>query len=1439
MNRVACCLILIVVSILNRNTAHAAVEPLRVLFLGDGGLHHPADRAAQLIPALAGRGIDITYTQDVGVLNAEFLARFDALILYGNIERIAPERVGGLIDYVEAGGGFVALHCASFCAQNSPEFAALVGARFQGHGTGTFETKIVAPDHPIMRGFQPFATWDETYIHEMHNETNRTVLQTRSEGEHAEPWTWVRTQGKGRVFYTAYGHDARTWMNPGFQALVERGIRWVANDGEVFDSLSGAHEGLPPFEYTEALLPNYIPSEKWGAQGEPITTMQQPLDPAASMAHLVVPPGFEPRLYAAEPEIAKPIAMNWDARGRIWIAETFDYPNNLQPAGQGHDRITICEDTDGDGAADSFKVFAEGLSIPTSLAFAFGGVIVHQAPHTLFLKDTDGDEVADLRKPILTGWKTDDTHAGPSNLGYGFDNWYYGMVGYAGFEGRVAGEDLRFRQGFYRFKLEPPAAGEHVPEVSKLEFLRSTNNNSWGVGLSEEGLIFGSTANGCPSVFLAIANRYYESVAGWAPGVLESISPSNRFFPITETIRQVDWHGGFTAAAGHAIYTARVYPELYWNRTAFVSDPTGHLTATFVLQPKGSGFAAYNSWNLVASDDEWTAPIAAEVGPDGHVWVIDWYNYIVQHNPTPRGFETGKGSAYITPLRDKRHGRIYRIEYQGDQTDTPEMALRISDAEGLVAALDHPNLGWRLHAQRLLIERGKRDVVERLTALISREHLDRTGLDAGAVHALCVLNGLGVIDEQPEIAFKAFSHPSAAVRRIALGMLPAGESAIEALVASDVLADDNAQVRLAALLALSEQPESELAADVIAASLRDESILADHWLADALTVAAASQAGGLLRSFDADDLPEGAKVILARVAEHYARRGEPGELPAILAWLSKHPELAEPVLAGFAAGTSDPLTSPLGKAAAPTLEALFPQLEPSGQSRLVRLAGLWGIPGLERYAERLAKSLLETTADEKVAEAARLEAARRVVALQPQSTELAEELLDLVTLRASPELRDGLIEAAANSNAPRAGALFVERLSSVTPAARESLLRALLSRPEWTRRLLDGIEDGSASLSGLGLEQRQSLANHPDENIAERATQLMEAGGGLPDADRQKIIEKLLPLVRAGGDVGKGKLVFTDQCAKCHQHQGEGSDIGPDLTGMASHRRDELLVHILDPSRSVEGNYRQYTVVTKDGLVISGLLSSETRTSLEIIDSEGKRHSLVRDDVLELVASTKSVMPVGFEKQMTPEELRDLLAFLTHKGRFVPLDLRKAATITSVRGMFYDKQGAGRIELASWSPRTIQGVPFRFVDPRKGRVANMILLHSENGAYPPRMPESVRLPVHTSAKAIHFLGGVAGWAFPLGEKGSSSMIVRLHYADGATEDHVWRNGIEIADYIRVIKVPKSKLAFEAHGRQMRFLSVIPERDAKIAEIELIKGADATAPLVMAVTVETD
>jgi uncharacterized protein len=1414
----------------------SATPPLRVLFLGDQGHHQPADRAAQIIPVLAGRGIDVKYTEKLDDLNPETLAKFDALLIYANTTRISPGQEKALLDYVEGGGGFVPLHCASYCFLNSPKYIALVGAQFQRHGTGEFDTKIVEPAHPIMHGIAPFRTWDETYVHTKHNTKDRHVLQVRAEGNGEEPWTWVRTQGKGRVFYTAYGHDARTWQNPGFQDLIERGIRWATGKGQVFDSRMKVTAGLPPFSYEESKLdiPNYLPSRQWGTQGEPIRKIQKPIPVEESIRHLVVPPGFEPKLFAAEPAIYKPLCMTWDHLGRLWIAESVDYPNVKSRSGPGRDRITTCEDTNGDGRADSFKVFAEGLNIPTSMLFANGGLVVLQAPDTLFLKDSDGDGRADVRKVLFTGWGISDTHAGPSNLRWGFDNWVWGIVGYSGFRGTVGGETHRFGQAFFRFK----------PDGSKLEVMRNTSNNSWGVGFSEDGLVFGSTANGCPSVYLPIPNRFYESVRGWSTRELSSIAASNKFYPVTDKVRQVDYHGGFTAGAGHALYTARAYPPQYWNQTAFVAEPTGHLVATFTLERKGSAVVDYYGWNLLASDDEWTSPIIAEVGPDGNVWVVDWYNYIVQHNPTPHGFKTGKGNAYETPLRDKTHGRIYRVVPR-DAKPSPALVLSPDDAKGLVNTLKNDNQFWRMHAQRLLIERAKTDVVPALVELASDRSMDAIGLNVGAMHALWTLNGLKAIDEPAPIraVTSALKHPSAGVRRNAVQVLPRNEHSAISILEAGLLNDPDAQVRLAALMSLAELPASDKVASALVVALLDGLAENDQWLADAATAVAARNDLSFLKSLSAHQPRKriGAEVlaISGRVAEHWARGGPTDKVSDLLAALAGgEPSVNETIIAGLARGWPKNRPATVDGAMEAVLARLTIELTPPARGQLVRLAGLWGNQALDRLGAEIAASLLAAARDEKLTDAQRIEAARQLVELRESDESAARNLLALIVPDTSTELGAGLVEAVAGSKSAQIGKALADLLPAVSPSVRSRVIRVLLGRADWSPALLATLEKDPALLSQLALDQKQALAAHPNREIAGRAKKLLAQGGGLPDPDRQKVIDRIAPLVKEGGDPARGKVVYQQQCSKCHKHGAEGGQVGPDLTGMAAIPRSELLIHILDPSRSVEGNFVQYAVATTDGRVIAGLLASETKNSVELVDAEAKRHVFQRADIDQMAASKKSLMPEGFEKQVKPAEINDLLAFLTQRGKYQPLDLTKSATVVSTRNMFFDTDSEiERLVFPDWSPKTVDGVPFVLVDPKGARVNNAVLLFGPQGDLPRRMPRSVEVPCHASARAIHFLSGVSGWGYPYGRRGTVSMIVRLHYADGSTENHPLENGVHFADYIRVVDVPGSKLAFKLGDKQIRYFSIAPKKKDQIDKIELIKGPDQSAPVVMAMTLE--
>ena len=1008
---------------------------------------------------------------------------------------------------------------------------------------------------------------------------------------------------------------------------------------------------VAPFEYNDVgpKIPNYLANQpKWGREGDLIRLMQEPIPAEESAKHLVVPEGFHVELFADESILGggKPLCMTWDDRGRLWVSLTYDYPHDLQPPGEGRDRIKVLEDTDGDHRADKAVDFADRLSIPTSIAFREGGAIVHNGTETLYLKDNDGDGRADERRVLFGEWSQRDTHGGPSNMQYGLDNWIWGMQGYNDSRLMVGGEEHRFRQGFLRFK----------PDGSDLEFIRSTNNNTWGLGISEEGIIFGSTANRNPSVFMPIPNRYYEAVRGWTPSlVLSSMADTHLFHAITDKVRQVDHHGGYTAGAGHALYTARAYPQEYWNRTAFVCEPTGHLVGTFVLIPDGSDFHSTNPFNILASDDEWTAPIMAEVGPDGNVWVIDWYNFIVQHNPTPVGFETGRGAAYLTDLRDKTYGRIYRVVAPGP-VGKARTTLAGASPQDLIEALRDPNLFWRRHAQRLLVERANADVAPALQELIADTTKDPIGLNVGAIHALWTLHGLGSLDGSDRVstasAVEALRHPSVGVRRNAVQVLPRSNDSVAAILASGVLADPDAQVRLWTILSLADQPPTPDAARALAKALREPKNAEDRWIPEAIACAGANNAEAFLLALGGPDEPSGrALEVTAIVAEHFARGGPVGSMGEVLAHLVEaDPATAEAAVRGFSRGW--PASAKLKDVdrVVPSLEALADRLGPEGVGRLFRLAEAIGTKALDGRLAEITRTLIGRASDESADAPARISAARALVSLKPDDLAIGETLLDQIRPRTPPDVAEGLLESLRASEASGLGASILDRLRGFTPSARSKALGVLLVRPPWTATLLDRIDQGGVLLTDLAPDVKQALAQYPSSGLRRRTEALLQRDGAMPSPDRQKVLEAMLPVAKQAGDTVAGEVVFKNQCAKCHVRDGQGSRIGPDLTGMSTHPKEELLTHILDPNRSVEGNFRLYTVATANGQVLSGLLASESRTAVELIDAEGRTQSILRDDIEELSASNRSLMPEGFEQQLKPKEMADLLQFLTKPG---------------------------------------------------------------------------------------------------------------------------------------------------------------------------------------------
>jgi putative heme-binding domain-containing protein len=799
---------------------------------------------------------------------------------------------------------------------------------------------------------------------------------------------------------------------------------------------------------------------------------------------------------------------------------------------------------------------------------------------------------------------------------------------------------------------------------------------------------------------------------------------------------------------------------------------------------------------------------------------------------------------------------------------------------------------WRLHAQRLLVERGQRDVVPELIAMIKENAVDAIGLNVGAIHAIGVLRGLGAFEENAlpaalDALYGALEHPSAGVRRNAILALPLNEASREKLLASSVLDDADAQVKLAAVLALSDLPPSRASAEVIATLLTDEAA-SDPWISDAISSAAAMHGVDFVKAL-AQRLPRGSSgerelprevaKVADIVGEHIARSGlDASQLAALLdALASADRRLAPTVLASLSRFWPDKRVVQLPPASERALESLLADAPMDTKSDLLRLAQLWKVGNTGELQRQHSASLRAHVENAELADDERIAAAEALVRIDLENGAAGRDILRMISPQTSLPLLTGLLRAVSGSRHEGFADELLDLHGTLLPQGQQAVVEVLLEQPDSTNALLDAIAAKKLDVAALSLEQMAALRAHPIQAVRTRADELMLQQGTGPDPDRQAALAELLTVAETAGNADRGKELFAKHCAVCHAHSGVGETIAPDLTGMFVHPKKHILENIIDPSRDVETNFRSYSIIS-NGKVYAGMYAGESRTTVTMVDSTGRRHVIQRGEIEEVYSSTKSLMPDGFEKVLSQSDLADVLEFLATRQRYVPLRLAGVATTSSAGSPFGrgfgrrgdnsdergDRNGAsgrgasgrrdrgerregregregrdrGLLALSDWKPTTVGGVPFSLVDPQQGAVKNILLFGGQSARFGRDLPANVRLPCGLPAKKFHLLSGVSLGGYPFHAEQSTTLVVRFHYEGGQTEDHELKNGVHFANYREREDVPASEFAFRMGDQQMRYLTLEPKRsDVLIADIEFIKGEDPTLPIVLAVTAE--
>ena len=968
-----------------------------------------------------------------------------------------------------------------------------------------------------------------------------------------------------------------------------------------------------------------------------------PHSPEAALAAFQLEAGFQIELFAAEPDIVDPVDMEIDENGRIYVVENPAYP--LAVDGK-LGRVKLLQDTDGDGRPDSATVFADGLTMPTGVMRWKKGILVTDAPDILYLEDSDGDDVADVRRVVLTGFAFSNPQHTVSSPTYGPDNWIY-VAGENPVETNIfpdefgdKGSDIRFPDRTDVSGL--PQRGRSVrfrPDSYQLEILSSTSQ--FGHAFDDWGRYFtiGSGGNGYHEV---IAARYLERNPDLLlPSTRQVLSSYTEVFPITERPehQMLTGTGRITSACGITFYRGGAFPASFGN-LAFLAEPEHNLVLSNVISPAGATFGARRlreGKEFLASTDAWFRPVNFYVGPDGALYVLDYYRRVIEHAEWTAREVYESEAAY----QGTEQGRIYRIvPDSGLPALAQDMRLGESTDEELVEHLENPNVWWRMTAQRLLVDRQSADAVQPLIQL-----LENSDSATARVHALWTLEGLGKLGDG--LVEKALDDPEPGVRenavRLAESRLSSSPSLAEALVK---LGDDpDARLRFQLLCTLGpvESSSARTAREKLLA--RD---IEDRWFQIA-ALSSASDGGPRMFKMAVSRLTDlhtdGRSDFFRQVSSVVGARQRNAEIQQVIQTVAKasRPEAAwwrAAALVGLTEGIERRGGEPVkGEAAKNLLLKLSEGDETSVRRASLSLLEITGLPAGTSATAALARAM--ATARNREAEPDRRADAVGLLALADPAAH--EPLLKSLVDPKEPEaLQAAAIRAIGKIPGDGIGTYLVEQWRAMTSSVRNEAADALLRDPGRTRMLVKAIENDQVQPWALQFGQRLGLLMNEDEQIRENSRKLLMQ----QPEEREKVIERYEEGLAVSGDPGRGREVFDNTCAKCHKFNGAGKEVGPDLGEVRNRPREVLLADILMPNQTISQGYEAYVVQTARAGTIEGVMGPQTSTTITLRQEEGKEHVIRREDIRNFYAANLSAMPGDLEEQVDVQQMSDLLEYI-------------------------------------------------------------------------------------------------------------------------------------------------------------------------------------------------
>jgi putative membrane-bound dehydrogenase-like protein len=996
---------------------------------------------------------------------------------------------------------------------------------------------------------------------------------------------------------------------------------------------------------------------------QPASNSRKPASPAPSPAAPValeqailafqLDPGLRIELVAAEPMIESPVALAYDERGRLYVAENRGYPTGPGPGRPPAGRIAVLEDTDGNGRMDRRVDFADGLTYPNGVMPWRGGVIVTCAPEVLYLRDTDGDGRADERRVLFKGFATSgSTQLRVSHPTLSIDNWIYLTSGLTG--GRIT---------------SPTEPGRAAVVLGRTDFRFQPDGYQWEA--ADGGAQYGQTFDGFGRRFICynrvhvqhvvIASKtlrrnpnlaFSETVencpAEMIPEPLKGHGAAARLFPISRNVTTADSHAGtFTAACAVTVYRGTGLPASY-RGGVFACDPTGNLVHFDRLEPRNATFTARrvrDGCEFLASRDDWFRPVFLAHGPDGALYVCDMYRKTIEH-PEYLPVEIRKRTDFDSGRTLGRIWRVIRDDARADELRRlRQVDLGATPTPELCALLRNPDGWWCDTAHRLLLERGDGASIGPLSAIV----VDPAASPEAVVRALHLLESKAALGDN--LIRLALKHNSPPVREHAL-QLAEPRLAREARWLADILplADDGiARVRFQAAIALGEAgagieapPEQggaphthgTVTAALARIAARDG---ADRWMRAAVFSASAGREVGMVTALRRR-APHGGMLpteLLGGLGRLIGACPAPARMLAMETILHREPRFKPEEQACLLTGIAEAARRRLGPVVA---DDVLSALVENGSEHHARIADL----------RLLVESMKQIAFDRQQPVDARLAAVRLLaVTGYPQAGDV---LLRLVDRQEPMELQVAAVRALGSQRDPRVAPalLAVGRFGAYSPAVRDEVVSALFGRVEHVAGVVEALESGRLPMSAIDAQRRRALVQNKDPNVRRRAEKLL----GAIEGDRSRVYDDYKNVVNLPANAGNGRTVFRRECASCHRLDQEGHSVGPDLFGIRNQPKPAILLHLLIPDHEITPGFAAYSISTTDGRVLTGLITSETPTSLTLRQPLGREDTILRAEIEEISAGKQSLMPQGLEKTITRQELADLLAYL--KGELGP-----------------------------------------------------------------------------------------------------------------------------------------------------------------------------------------